>query len=58
GFDAQATASGFGLLGIRERLAVVRGSVRIDTSPQAGTTVHARIPVLTRTTRPPVHASS
>jgi signal transduction histidine kinase len=46
GFDARATASGFGLLGIRERLAVVRGSVRIDTSPQAGTTVHARIPVL------------
>jgi signal transduction histidine kinase len=49
GFDAGTLPeSGFGLLGIQERLAVVRGTVRIESAPGAGTTVRARIPVAPR----------
>lgn len=42
--DTQSEAS-FGLVGMRERLALVRGSLQLDTAPGAGTTVHVRVPV-------------
>jgi signal transduction histidine kinase len=58
GFDARAAPPGFGLIGIRERLAVVRGSVRVDTTPGSGTHLHARIPVLGRTPAAALHPSS
>ena len=47
GFDAAAAgaqATGLGLHGMRERAALLGGSVTITSSPGHGTTVHARIP--------------
>jgi signal transduction histidine kinase len=39
-----AQASGFGLLGMRERLALVGGSLVIETAPDKGTALFCRIP--------------
>ena len=44
GFDPENGSDGFGLLGMRERLVLVRGELNVESSPDAGTTVHARIP--------------
>ena len=40
GFDPQATSTGFGLLGIRERLGLVNGTLTIESTPGEGTTLH------------------
>lgn len=47
GFDVEAVAGQgrLGLPGIAERLAVVGGTLSIDSSPGAGTTLYVRIPV-------------
>ena len=45
GFAADAETAGFGLLGMRERLALVDGTVTIDGAAGEGTTVQAFIPV-------------
>jgi signal transduction histidine kinase len=42
--DAQGTAGGMGLLSMRERVALVDGSLEINTAPGSGTTVVATIP--------------
>lgn len=34
-----------GLIGVRERLALVHGSVEVESSPQDGTTIYVRIPL-------------
>jgi len=34
-----------GLLGMRERLALVDGSLEVESSPGAGTTLFVRVPV-------------
>jgi signal transduction histidine kinase len=39
-----AETSGFGLLGMRERLAIVSGSLVIETAPDLGTALFCRIP--------------
>jgi signal transduction histidine kinase len=44
GFDAGVTSSGFGLVGMRERLALVSGTLNIESAPGAGTTIEAAIP--------------
>ena len=44
GFDLEADSGGFGLLGMRERLVLVHGTLAIESAPGAGTTVRARIP--------------
>ena len=44
GFDPQARSNGFGLAGMHERVALVSGSIEVDTS-RAGTRVVARLPV-------------
>jgi signal transduction histidine kinase len=36
---------GIGLLGMRERAALVGGKIQIESSPQKGTTVFVRIPI-------------
>ena len=46
GFATEEPRAGFGLTGMRERLAVARGLVHIDSQAGHGTTIHARIPVL------------
>jgi signal transduction histidine kinase len=44
GFDPHRRSSGYGLVGMRERLALVRGTLDIDTVPGGGTTLRASIP--------------
>jgi PAS domain S-box-containing protein len=53
GFDAEATLSSpppgrLGLLGMRERIALVGGTLEIESTRGAGTTVFARIPLATQ----------
>jgi signal transduction histidine kinase len=47
GFDAhrQQGAQGLGLVGIRERLNALGGSLRLTTEPRQGTTIQAEIPL-------------
>jgi signal transduction histidine kinase len=46
GFDPAASADGgFGLIGMRERLALLGGRLRIESSPSAGTTIAADVPL-------------
>jgi signal transduction histidine kinase len=45
GFDPSADTNGFGVLGMRERVELLDGKLRIDSSPGAGTTVRASLPV-------------
>ena len=35
----------FGLLGVRERLALVKGSLEVESAPNSGTTVYVRVPI-------------
>ena len=43
GFDPAARVSGFGLTGMRERVALAAGELDIQTTP-GGTTIRARLP--------------
>jgi signal transduction histidine kinase len=48
GFDPEAAGEAgqrLGLLGMRERVALVGGALQVESSPGAGTTVRARIPL-------------
>jgi two-component system sensor histidine kinase DegS len=50
GFDLPSvenngTAGGLGLLSMRERVALVDGSLEIKTAPKSGTTIVATIPL-------------
>ncbi|MBN9523210.1 PAS domain-containing protein, partial [bacterium] len=50
GFDPDRTRAdprtgGLGLLGMRERVALVNGTLQIESSPDGGTTVFVRVPV-------------
>ena len=42
---SDGAAGGFGLLGMRERLALVGGRLEIESSPGAGTTIAAEVPL-------------
>jgi two-component system, NarL family, sensor histidine kinase DevS len=44
GFDPRKVDGGFGLLGMRERVDLLGGSLRIESRPGSGTTVHAELP--------------
>ena len=44
GFDTGARNEGFGLVGMRERMALVGGEISIDSAPGEGTTVRATLP--------------
>jgi signal transduction histidine kinase len=44
GFDPAAPSSGFGLAGLRERLALVRGTLAVTAAPGGGTTLIATLP--------------
>jgi signal transduction histidine kinase len=46
GFDPTALSSRLGLAGMRERLLLVGGQLKIESSATAGTAIFARIPVL------------
>ena len=45
GFDPEHPAEGFGLVGMRERLALLNGELTISSAPGDGTRLVARIPV-------------
>ena len=45
GFDADGPLTGLGLSGMRERIALVGGRLRIETGPRKGTTIAAEIPL-------------
>jgi PAS domain S-box-containing protein len=47
GFDIEAarTSRGLGLINMEERLKLVKGTLSIDSQPQRGTTIHARVPL-------------
>jgi signal transduction histidine kinase len=45
GFDPTATSGGFGLTGMRERVELAGGALKIDAAPGRGTAVFATIPV-------------
>jgi signal transduction histidine kinase len=45
GFDVDGPTDRFGLVSMRERLAIVRGTLDIDSEPGRGTTLRASIPV-------------
>jgi signal transduction histidine kinase len=44
GFDPEAKTDGFGLLGMRERVELLGGKLRLESTPGNGTTVIASIP--------------
>lgn len=44
GFARDATVTGFGLLGMRERVHLVAGSVDIDSGPDSGTRLTVTVP--------------
>jgi signal transduction histidine kinase len=45
GFDADEMAPGFGILGMRERVALFGGTITIETAPGAGTVLRLSLPV-------------
>ncbi|MGH2972408.1 MAG: sensor histidine kinase [Gaiellaceae bacterium] len=45
GFDIHADSAGIGLLGMRERLALLDGSIEIESRPGAGTTLVGEVPL-------------
>jgi signal transduction histidine kinase len=48
GFDADDARSGFGLMGMRERVELVEGRLLIDSKPGGGTLVRAELPATHR----------
>jgi PAS domain S-box-containing protein len=50
GFDPEAArnSGGLGLLGMEERLKLLKGTVSIESRPQRGTTIHVRVPLTSR----------
>jgi signal transduction histidine kinase len=44
GFDVRGSSAGFGLVGMRERLALVSGTLELDSAPGTGTVVRAARP--------------
>jgi signal transduction histidine kinase len=50
GFDPEKATDGhgLGLTSMKERLKLVDGQLFIDSKPQQGTTIHARVPLCTR----------
>ncbi|GIU93908.1 MAG: histidine kinase [Gaiellaceae bacterium] len=45
GFDPEEPGAGLGLAGMRERLALVGGRLRLETAPGRGTTIAAEVPL-------------
>lgn len=48
GFDPETAPGGFGLLGMRERLAMTGGTLQITSAPGSGTELRARLPAVHR----------
>ena len=48
GFDTRVASEGFGLLGMRERVEAIHGSLSVDSTPGGGTKLVARLPIARR----------
>jgi signal transduction histidine kinase len=48
GFNAASAGRGFGLVGMRERVALARGSIEIASEPGGGTAIKAELPAIHR----------
>ena len=48
GFDPHAQTEGFGLIGMRERVELLQGSLEVNSAPGEGTTINATFPVRDR----------
>ena len=48
GFDPTTRTEGFGVLGMRERVALLHGTLEIESAPGHGTTVRCTLPVQRR----------
>jgi signal transduction histidine kinase len=48
GFDATRPATGFGLEGMRERVALAGGTLDVSSAPGAGTVLEVRMPARRR----------
>ena len=49
GFDPTVQSDGFGLIGMRERVELIRGTLEVTSSPGQGTTINATLPASHRT---------
>ncbi len=58
GFDPQGVEAGFGLIGMRERVALVDGTLDVTSQPGGGATVHAVIPAVRRPHQHPAAATA
>jgi signal transduction histidine kinase len=56
GFDPRAVGNGFGLPGMRERVALVRGTLEVRSEPGSGTIVKGQVPVRRRSLGAPAPA--
>ena len=45
GFDARAATDGYGLVGMRQRLSRVGGTLTVESSPGSGTILNASVPL-------------
>ncbi|HWV84418.1 MAG TPA: GAF domain-containing sensor histidine kinase [Capillimicrobium sp.] len=45
GFDPEASSSGFGLVGMRERVDLLGGTIEIEPQERRGTTIHVTLPL-------------
>lgn len=54
GQHSDGETSGYGLYGLRQRLAVLNGSLAVESAPGEGTVVAARIPLTSASTNPAV----
>jgi signal transduction histidine kinase len=57
GFDPTARTSGFGLMGMRERVELVRGTFDLESEAETGTTLHVVLPISEDAADPVVVAS-
>lgn len=47
GFDPAVNKNGsFGLIGMKERIAILDGELKIESTPNEGTMIHIKVPVL------------
>ena len=57
GFVADGEPPGFGLIGMRERIAFAEGEIQIETSPGAGTVVQVTLPAARTSGSEPLSAT-
>jgi signal transduction histidine kinase len=56
GFDPGASSLGFGVVGMRERVELLAGTLLIESAPASGTVIHAEIPARHRDAEPELEA--